>query len=64
MRDAMMPLGWLPGAEFRLANISGDVHLFYMELFDGNPQEPLPDSMLMWDVDAEHRIAGIFINED
>ena len=63
-RDDMLPLGWVPGAKFRLTPRKGDHHRFYAKLFDGNPQEPLPDSMLMWDVDAEHRIAGIFINED
>ena len=60
-RDAMMPLGWLPGAEFRLANIDGDDHLFYLELFEGNPHKPLPQKFIAWDVYAVHRI---FITED
>ncbi len=64
LRDAMMPLGWLPGAEFRLANISGDVHPFYTELFDGNPHKPIPQDVIWWDVTAVHRITGIFITED
>ena len=25
-RDNMLPLGWRPGAEFRLTSIDGDVH--------------------------------------
>ena len=36
-RDIMLPLGWVPGAEFRLENIQGGDHLFYMELFEGLP---------------------------
>ena len=64
MRDAMMPLGWLPGAEFRLANICGFVRRFYRELFDGNPHEPIPQADIWWDVTAVHRITGIFITEE
>ena len=41
-RDIMLPLGWVPGAEFRLENIQGGDHLFYMELFEGLPHLPIP----------------------
>ena len=63
-RDAMLPLGWVPGAEFRLANIDGGDHLFYMEPFEGLPHMPIPQRNIVWEVTAVHRITGIFITDD
>ena len=45
-RDVMLPRGWVPGAEFRLENIDGGDHLFYMELFEGFPHMPTARSFL------------------
>ena len=64
LRDAMMPLGWLPGAEFRLTSIDGDVHQFYTELFEGLPHMPIPQRNILWEVTAVHRITAIFITAD
>ena len=63
-RDKMLPLGWGPGANFRLTPIDGDDHQFYTEPFEGNPNKPLPQTFITWDVYAVHRITGIFITED
>ena len=79
MRDALMPLEWLPRAEFRLtkgvrwsrahgkrrrANIHGFVHRFYLDPPDGNPHNPILQDDVWWDVTAVHRITGIFISEE
>ncbi len=63
-RDIMLPLGWVPGAEFRLENIQGGDHLFYMELFEGLPHLPIPQRNILWEVTAPHRITAIFITAD
>ncbi len=76
MRDAMMPLRWLPRAEFRLtkgahwsrangtwrANTWGFVHRFYFHPPDGNPHQPIPQADIWWDVAAV--LTGIFITEE
>ena len=77
LRDAMMHLGWLPGAEFRLtqgvhrsrdgtlwSNTWGFVHRFYFDPPDDNPHQPIPQADIWWDVAAVHRITGIFITEE
>ena len=63
-RDIMLPLGWVPGPEFRLKNIQGGDPLFYMELFEGLPHLPIPQRNILWEVTAPHRITAIFITAD
>ena len=63
-RDIMLPLGWVPGAEFRLDNIQGGDHLLYMELFEGLPHLPIPQRNILWEVTGPHRITAIFITVD
>ena len=80
MRQALMPLGWLPTAEFRLtkgvhwcrvqgkrtsrANTWGFVHRFYYNPPDGNPHHPILRDDIWVDVTAVHRIAAVFITEE
>ena len=47
-RDIMLPLGWVPGPEFRLKNIQGGDPLFYMELFEGLPHIQIPQRNILW----------------
>ena len=63
-RDIMLPLGRVPGVEFRLENIQDGDHLFYMELLEGPPHLPIPQRNILWEVTAPHRITAIFITAD
>ena len=62
-RDVILPVGWVPGNAYRLTPLGRLRHLFYAAPFEGLPQEPLPKSLIMWDVYAAHCIKGIFITE-
>ena len=63
-RDVILPVGWVPGNAYRLTPLGRLRHLFYAAPFEGLPQEPLPNTLIMWDVYAVHCIKGIFITED
>ena len=63
-RDVILPVGWVPGNFFRLTPLERHRHLLYAAPFEGLPQEPLPNTVIMWDVYAVHCIKGIFITQD